>query len=48
MKEEITKTTFKILLEQAIFDYSESTELDEWSDVIQKLIDNLQNPETIT
>ena len=41
------KETIKLLLEQAIYDYEESTEDDERSDVIQKLIDDLQKEITI-
>ena len=43
----MNKTTFKILLEQAIFDYYEATEEDERSGVVQKLIFELENPNEI-
>jgi len=39
------KKTFKLLLERAIVDYEECGEYDERSSVVQKLIDDLQNPE---
>ena len=39
----LSRTTFKLLLEQAIFDYSECTEDDERSEVVQKLINDLEN-----
>ena len=40
----MNKETFDILLKQAIIDYGECTEYDERSGVIQKLIDDLENP----
>jgi len=36
------KYKFETLLKQAIFDYNEATEDDEWFDVIQKLINDLE------
>jgi len=43
----MSKITFELLLLQAISDYKESTEDDERSSVVQKLIDDLENPEEI-
>jgi hypothetical protein len=43
----MTNAIFRQLLEQAIFDYEQCTEDEERSSVVQKLIDDLQNPDAI-